>query len=51
VNGAGITLDLMLGLWTQHHPRVPGSISATAQQQQAAAMQADHSTSPAAGWW
>jgi hypothetical protein len=33
MDGAGIHLDLVLSLWTEHHARVPAPISAVAHQQ------------------
>jgi hypothetical protein len=46
VNGAGVSLELVLGLGAEVHPAMPCPISAIAEQQQAAGVQADHSPSP-----
>jgi hypothetical protein len=46
VHRARIHVQLVLRLGAKHHARVPIPISATAHQQQAASVQADHSPSP-----
>ena len=45
-HGARIGLKLVFWLGAKVHPAVPRPISAIAEQQQAAGVQADHSSSP-----